>query len=93
VTSISLNHLAIITAAILAFIIGGAWYGPLFGRAWMHETGITPESAAAGNQAKIFGLAFLWLALGAASALDTACHEGRYERSGSRAPAEYCARL
>lgn len=58
--SISLNHLAIITAAILAFITGGAWYGPLFGRAWMHETGITPESAAAGNQAKIFGLAFLW---------------------------------
>jgi hypothetical protein len=58
--SVSLNHLAIITAAIVAFVIGGAWYGPLFGRAWMREVGLTPEAAAAGNQAKIFGLAFLY---------------------------------
>ena len=58
--SVTLNHLAIITAAILAFIIGGAWYGPLFGKVWMREVGLTPEAAAAGNQAKIFGLAFLF---------------------------------
>ena len=56
---VALNHAAIITAAILAFIIGGVWYGPLFGKAWMQEVGITPEAAAAG-QAKVFGLAFLF---------------------------------
>ena len=56
---VALNHLAIIAAAILAFVIGGIWYGPLFGKAWMQEVGITPEAAAAG-QAKKFGLAFLF---------------------------------
>ena len=55
---VSLNHVAILTAAVLAFIIGGVWYGPLFGKAWMRETGIKPESG--GNQAKNFGLSFLW---------------------------------
>jgi hypothetical protein len=58
--TVALNHLAIISAAILAFVIGGAWYGPLFGKLWMREVGMTPDVAAAGNQAKIFGLAFLW---------------------------------
>lgn len=58
--SVVLNHLAIITAAIVAFIIGGVWYGPLFGKLWMGEVGLTPEAAAGGNQAKIFGLAFLF---------------------------------
>jgi hypothetical protein len=54
-----LNHLAIVTAAIVAFIIGGAWYGPIFGKIWMREVGLTPDAVAA-NQAKIFGLAFLF---------------------------------
>jgi hypothetical protein len=58
--NVVLNHPAIIAAAILAFIIGGVWYGPLFGKQWMREVGLTPETAAAANQAKIFGLAFLW---------------------------------
>ncbi len=57
--SVALNHVAVITAAVLAFIIGGAWYGPLFGKVWMREVGLTPETAAA-NQAKIFGLAFVY---------------------------------
>jgi hypothetical protein len=57
---IALNHLAIITSAILAFVLGGVWYGPLFGKSWMQEVGLTPEAAAAGNPAKIYGLAFVW---------------------------------
>lgn len=57
---VALNHLAIITAALLAFVIGGIWYGPLFGRAWMEENGLTPESAAKMNAAKVYGLAFVW---------------------------------
>jgi hypothetical protein len=59
--SVAINHLAIIAAAILAFVIGGLWYGPLFGQAWMREVGLTPEAAAAGNPAKIYGLSFLWI--------------------------------
>ena len=57
---VALNHLAIVTAALLAFVIGGIWYGPLFGRAWMEENGLTPESAAKMNAAKVYGLAFVW---------------------------------
>ena len=56
----ALNHLAIVLSAVLAFVLGGVWYGPLFGAAWMREVGLTPEGVAAGNQAKIFGLAFVW---------------------------------
>lgn len=57
---VTLNHLAVITAAISAFVIGGVWYGPLFGKAWMAENGFTPEQLAKANQGKIYGLAFLW---------------------------------
>jgi hypothetical protein len=55
-----INHLAVITATILAFVLGGLWYGPLFGKSWMQETGITAESAAKMNPAKVYGFAFLW---------------------------------
>jgi hypothetical protein len=58
--SVSLNHLAVITATILAFVLGGLWYGPLFGKAWMKENGLTQETAAQVNAAKVYGLAFLW---------------------------------
>ena len=58
---VALNHPAIIVAAILAFVIGGIWYGPLFGNAWMAETGLSPEAVAKGNPAKIYGLSFFWI--------------------------------
>lgn len=57
---VALNHLAIITSAILAFVIGGVWYGPLFGKAWMEENKLTPETAAQVNAGKVYGLSFLW---------------------------------
>jgi hypothetical protein len=57
---IALNHLAVITATVLAFVLGGIWYGPIFGKLWMRENGFTPESLAKANQGKIYGLAFLW---------------------------------
>ena len=45
--SIALQHihwLAVIAAAIAPFIIGGLWYGPICGKAWMRLTGITKET-------------------------------------------------
>lgn len=56
----TINHLAVIAAAISAFVIGGVWYGPLFGALWMRENGFTVEQLAKANQAKIYGLAFVW---------------------------------
>ena len=39
---IHLNWLAIIVAVIASFLLGGLWYGPLFGKAWRKEMGV-PE--------------------------------------------------
>jgi hypothetical protein len=56
----NLNWLAIIVAAVSAFILGSIWYSPvLFAKRWMKETGITKESVKDTNMVKIFGLAFL----------------------------------
>lgn len=56
----NLNWLAIIAAAVSAFILGGLWYSPLlFAKRWMKETGITEESTKNTNMMKIFSLAFL----------------------------------
>jgi hypothetical protein len=56
----NLNWLAIIVAAVSAFILGGLWYSPLmFAKRWMKETGITEESTKNTNMTKLFGLAFV----------------------------------
>jgi hypothetical protein len=58
--------LAILLAAIAGFAIGGIWYGPLFGKAWMAARGVSEESAKEGTKMPlIFSLAFLlnlWMA-------------------------------
>jgi len=38
-----LNWVAILVATIAGFVLGGLWYGPLFGKAWMNAIGKTPE--------------------------------------------------
>ena len=39
----SLNWLAIGVATAVAFVLGGLWYGPLFGNAWLAALGKTEE--------------------------------------------------
>ncbi len=56
----NLNWLAILVAAVSAFVLGGLWYSPLmFVKRWMKETGITPDPAKRNNMFKIFGVSFL----------------------------------
>jgi hypothetical protein len=56
----NLNWLAIIAAAVSAFILGGLWYSPLmFAKRWMKETGITEEQTKHANMTRIFSLGFL----------------------------------
>ena len=52
------NLLAILVAASTGFLIGGLWYGPLFGKAWMAEHGFTEEQLRGSNMLKIYGLTF-----------------------------------
>ncbi len=56
------NLLAVLVAALSAFLVGGLWYSPLlFAKAWMNESGITEEQIQSGNMVKIFGLAFVFI--------------------------------
>ena len=55
----SLNYLAILIAALSTFLIGGVWYGPLFGKQWMIENGFSADQAAGGSPLIKFGGTFL----------------------------------
>lgn len=61
-----LNWLAVILAAVTAFLIGGFWYSKkVFGNAWMLEVGLTDEAIGRGNMALIFGGTFVLLLIAA----------------------------
>lgn len=51
----SINWLAVLVAALAGFAVGGVWYGPLFGKAWMRECGITEEQVRSANMVRIYG--------------------------------------
>ena len=54
----SLNYLAVISAAVSAFVIGGLWYSPvLLGGAWKKANGFDADVPGAGP--KVFLLALL----------------------------------
>lgn len=56
----NLNWIAIIFAAVSAFILGALWYSPvMFAKRWMKESGVTRESAKNSNVVKTFGLSFI----------------------------------
>jgi hypothetical protein len=55
----AMNWLAVLLAAVAGFLIGSIWYGPLFGKAWQRESGLSEESIRGANMAKVFGLAAL----------------------------------
>ena len=55
----AINWLAVLVAALSAFVLGGLWYGPLLGKAWMTASGMTAERARQGSPARIFGIAFV----------------------------------
>lgn len=52
-----LNWLAVLAAAVSAFMLGGLWYGPLFKRVWCREAGVDPD-ASPKHPARVFGIAF-----------------------------------
>ncbi len=50
----SLNVIAIVVAAVVAFMIGFLWHGPLFGKYWMKMMGI-PQAEVDAAQSKGMG--------------------------------------
>lgn len=59
--NISINHLAVIAAALSTFLLGGLWYSPmLFGKAWQRENNLSDDELKKANRVKIFGLSFIF---------------------------------
>ncbi len=55
----NINWLSVILAAASSFVVGGIWYGQVFGKAWMKAFRLTEEELARRNMLKVFGLSFL----------------------------------
>lgn len=60
-----INWLLILIAAISSFVIGGIWYGPLFGKAWMKEFGFTTEDLKKRKLVKVFGTSLILMLIAA----------------------------
>lgn len=52
------NWLAILLAAMLGFVVGGIWYGPVMGKKWLGAVGLREEDIENANMGKIYGGAF-----------------------------------
>lgn len=61
----AINIWAVIVAAASSFLLGGIWYGPIFGKAWGTAAGVTEKQK--GHPAKVFGGAFVFSLLAAAA--------------------------
>ncbi len=50
--SVSINYLAVVVAAVVSFILGAIWNGPLFGKAAAAARGATAPAAPQGEAAR-----------------------------------------
>jgi len=55
----NVNWIALVVAALSTLVVGFLWYGPLFGKAWMKETGMTEEKARKGSMPLRLGLSVI----------------------------------
>lgn len=46
---VPINYLAVLGAMVSAVVLGGLWFGPLFGKMWMKEVGFTKEDMEKGK--------------------------------------------
>ena len=53
---VPINYLAVLVAAVASMVVGFLWYGPVFGKAWMKEMGMSKEKKGAG---KSYGMMFV----------------------------------
>ena len=54
-----INYLAVLVAALSSFVLGGLWYGPLFGKVWMAASGVTDADIKNTNFPKVYGVTFV----------------------------------
>lgn len=71
------NWVSVFVAALSGFVIGGLWYGPLFGKVWSRLTGITKESGSRISMPVTFGGAYVLNLIAASGiALQNGTHTG-----------------
>lgn len=61
----NINWLSILAASLSAFVIGGIWYGPLFGKAWMAASGKSEDELQQRNMVQVFTVSLLLILIAA----------------------------
>lgn len=61
----NLSLISILASALTGFVVGGLWYGPLFGRLWARANRLSEDDLRRRNMLKVFGLAFAFSLLSA----------------------------
>ena len=65
--TLDINWLAVLVAAVVTFVLGGVWYGPLFGKVWRAAEGRPdPDPTQAKHPAMVYGLSFVLMLIAAA---------------------------
>ena len=65
--ALDINWLAVLVAAVVTFVLGGLWYGPLFGKVWRVAEGQTePQPDHQKHPAFVYSLAFVLTLIAAA---------------------------
>ena len=54
----SINWLAVLVATVMTFLLGGVWYGPLFGKLWQRHMGLS-DAQLKQSVGRTFALAFV----------------------------------
>lgn len=57
--TLDVNWLAILVSMIANMVIGALWYGPLLGKRWMKELGLTMEDVESGQMWRPYAIAIL----------------------------------
>jgi hypothetical protein len=55
----NINWLSVLISAVSAFFLGGIWYGPMFGKAWMEAFGFTEPELNKRHLPKVFGVSLI----------------------------------
>lgn len=66
--TLDINWLAVLIAAVVTFVLGGLWYGPLFGKVWRAAEGQTEtQPSQQKHPAFVYGLSFVLMLIAAAT--------------------------
>jgi hypothetical protein len=64
--TLDINWLAVLVSAVVTFVLGGVWYGPLFERVWRAaEDRAEPLPGQQKHPAFVYGLAFVLMLIAA----------------------------